>query len=67
MSRNGLEKMNLCGRVIAGRKERRKQEEKEAPFEAFSTIELFLMSVTVPINNRERLRGPLEKKGSPST
>ena len=41
ISRNGLEKMNLCGRVTAGRKERRKQEVNEAPLAAFSTIELF--------------------------
>lgn len=29
---------------MAGRRERRRQEEKEVPFEAFSTMELFLVS-----------------------
>ena len=38
--RKGFEKTNLCGRVRAGRSERQRQEDKEAPLAAFSTIDL---------------------------
>lgn len=40
MRRNGLETRYACGRVRAGRKARRRHDEKEEPVAAFSTIEL---------------------------
>jgi hypothetical protein len=41
MRRNGLEKRNACGRVTAGRSERSRQDEKEMPLAAFSTMALY--------------------------
>jgi hypothetical protein len=38
--RKGLEKRKACGRVMAGRSERRRHDEKDVPLATFSTIEL---------------------------
>ena len=57
MRRNGLEKMNLCGRVMAGCNERRRHEENEAPLAAFSTIDL-----NASVRNKRAQRGLEESR-----
>ncbi|MBV36053.1 MAG: hypothetical protein CMP47_11490 [Rickettsiales bacterium] len=44
--RKGLEKRNACGRVMAGRSERRRHDERDAPLATFSTIERSITHIT---------------------
>ena len=47
INRKGFEKINRCGRVIAGRSDRIRHAEKEAPLAAFSTIDLFTRVISI--------------------
>lgn len=52
--RKGLEKRNACGRVMAGRSERRRHDERDAPLATFSTIELDVSQYLVRYDRRRR-------------
>jgi hypothetical protein len=47
MRRNGFDAMKACGRVNAGPIERRRQEDRVAPVDAFSTMDLEAVNIAL--------------------